>query len=105
VGHERSRWPSARQKTHSLGCGPKQRKGAAVLKFGAGAARVGTGAAAGTLHVGSGRGAGIWYEYEAVVSIWKPPGLGMPRMWLGKQAVHRAYSSAYFRLRTGTAWS
>jgi len=77
----------------------------AVLKFGVGVAGVGTGAAAGALHVGSGRGSGIWYKYEAVVSIWKPPGLGMPRMWLGKRVAHHAYSSAYFGLRTGVVWS
>jgi len=45
------------QKTHSLGRGPKRRKGAAVLKFGAGAAGVGMGAVAGALHIGSGGGA------------------------------------------------
>jgi len=76
-----------------------------VLKFGAGVAGVGTGAAAGVLHVGGGRGGGVWYKYEAVVLIWKLPGLGMPRMWLGKQVAHRAYSSVYFGSRTGTAWS
>ena len=59
-----------------------------VLKFGTGTARVRMGAAAGALHTGSGRGAGVWYKYKAVVSIWKPLGLGMPLMWLGKWVVH-----------------
>ena len=60
-----------------------------VLKFRMGTAGVGTGAVAGALHAGGGGGAGVWYEYEAVVSIWKPLGLGMPLIWLEKHAAHR----------------